>query len=93
MAGLLFGLQDLPPGPELRTVQARVKNARHQWEHYTYRYANQVPLAEGADALRVNWCEVPVTNAQQEVIYHNGFITSNTILATAASTSLRCWRR
>jgi hypothetical protein len=69
----------LPPGPHLRTVKTRVKNARNQWEHYTYRYANHVPLAEGQDALRVNGCEVTVTNAKQEVIYHNGFITDFTI--------------
>jgi hypothetical protein len=69
----------LQPGPVLRTLKARVKNARNQWEHHTHRYANNVPLAEGDDALKVNWCEVTVTDAKEKVIYHNGFITDFTI--------------
>jgi len=64
----------LEKGRPLRTLQTRVKKGAH-WHTYTYRYANQVPLAEGADALKVNWCEVTVTNVQGEVLYRNAFIT------------------
>ena len=42
---------------------------------YAYRYANGVPLAEGADALQVNWCEVTVTDHKGQVVYRNGFVT------------------
>ena len=49
--------------------------AGSQWHTYTYRWANGVPLAEGEDALKVNWCEVTVTDAKGEVLYHNGWIT------------------
>jgi hypothetical protein len=45
----------LRPGPDLGTVKLRLK-AGSQWHTYTYRWANQVPLAEGPDALKVNWC-------------------------------------
>ncbi len=65
----------LQPGQGLRTLKTRTKNARNQWEHSTYRYANAVPLAEGDDALKVNWCEVTATDAKGEALYHNGFIT------------------
>ncbi|MEK7295434.1 MAG: ISNCY family transposase, partial [Actinomycetota bacterium] len=66
----------LEPGRELHTLKLRVLNPRNQhWENHTYRYANQVPLAEGQDALKVNWCELTVTDAQDQVLYHNGFIT------------------
>jgi hypothetical protein len=33
-------------------------------------------LAEGQDALKVNWCELTVTDHNQEVIYHNGWVTN-----------------
>jgi hypothetical protein len=64
----------LEGGKDLPRLKMRVKNGA-QWEHYTYRYANQVPLAEGQDALKVNWCELTVTDAKGEVLYRNGFIT------------------
>jgi len=35
-----------------------------------------VPLAEGEDALKVNWCEVTVTDHKGKVVYLNGFITN-----------------
>ena len=34
-----------------------------------------MPLADGEDALKVNWCELTVTNAEGKVLYCNGFIT------------------
>ena len=64
----------LENGPPLHALKRRVKKGAH-WQTYSYRYANQVPLAEGADALKVNWCEVTVTNAEGAVLYRNGFIT------------------
>jgi hypothetical protein len=65
----------LQPAQDLFILKRRVKNPRNQWETHTYRYANQVPLAEGEDALKVNWCELTVTDAEGKVLYHNGFIT------------------
>jgi hypothetical protein len=65
----------LQPHHELHVLKTRVKNQRNQWEYHTHRYANQVPLAEGADALKVNWCELTITDAQGKVLYLNAFIT------------------
>src|ERR1019366_8398525 len=42
----------LRPGPDLGTIKLRLK-AGSQWHTYTYRWANQVPLAEGQNALKV----------------------------------------
>jgi len=64
----------LRPGPDLGTVKFRLK-AGSQWHTYTYRWANQVPLAEGQDALKVNWCEVTVTDPEGKVLYLNAWIT------------------
>jgi hypothetical protein len=86
---LLAGGKDLPG------LKMRVKNGA-QWEHYTYRYANQVPLAEGQDALKVNWCELTVTSAKGEILYRNGFITDlkiteNNVAAIVATARAR-WK-
>lgn len=71
-------VQLLEKGRQLRSFKARVKKGAH-WQTYAYRYANQVPLAEGEDALKVNWCEVTVTNDQGQILYRNGFITDFTL--------------
>ena len=69
----------LQPGQGLQVLKMRVKNARNQWEYHTYRYANGVPLAEGADPLKVNWCELRITNAQGQLLYLNDFVTDFTL--------------
>lgn len=58
------------------------KNTRYS---KTYRFANGVPLAEGDDALNVNWCEVTITKGKGtdgEILYHNAFITDFEITQT-----------
>ena len=55
-------------------MKRRVKNKKNHWEQHTYRYANNVPLAEGEGALRANWCEVTITRKGKQT-YHNAFIT------------------
>jgi len=64
----------LQPGPDLGTCKERLK-VGSQWHTYTYRWAHQVPLTEGDDALKVNWCEVTVTDPDGQVLYHNAWIT------------------
>lgn len=64
----------LEPGPDLGRLKFRVK-AGSQWHTHTYRWAHQVPLAEGADALKVNWCEATVSDPDGKVLYHNAWIT------------------
>jgi hypothetical protein len=55
-------------------------------EAWTYRYANDLWLRDSDDALRVNWCELLVTNIDSqldgrvgcaELLYHNTFITNH----------------
>jgi len=64
----------LQPGPDLRSMKLRVK-VGSQWHTHTYRWANQVPLAEGDGPLKVNWCEVTVSDKDANVLYHNAWIT------------------
>jgi len=70
----LYRWVDLLQSPDRRTFKARVK-AGSQWHTYTYAYANRVPLAEGEDALRVNWCELTVTDRKGHTLYHNAWVT------------------
>lgn len=45
----------------------------------TYRFANQLPLRDGEDALDVNWCELTTTLPDGKIIYKNAFATNFTI--------------
>ena len=65
----------LEPGRQLHSLKARVKGRGNRWEHHLYEWANGVPLTEEADALKVNWCQLTVTDGQGAVLYRNSFIT------------------
>jgi len=74
-------VQALEAGRELHTLNTRVKGKGNRWEHHDYQWANGVPLAEGADALKVNWCQLNVTDGEGAVIYRNSWITDWAISA------------
>ena len=46
-------------------------------ETWTYRFANDVPLTDLDDPLRVNWCELMITNEKGSILYQNAFITDH----------------
>ena len=66
---------ELEAGKDLHTVKMRVQNNKKKWEHHTYRYANAVALIEEQGALKVNWCEVRVTDTKGKLLHQNAFIT------------------
>jgi hypothetical protein len=68
-------VQGLEPGRQLHTLNLRLKGKANRWEHYHYRWANGVPLTDGDDALKVNWCELTITDSQGARRYRNSFIT------------------
>lgn len=68
-------LNDLEEGKNIHVFEKRVKNEKNKWETHTYRYANGVPLTHEEGALKVNWCEVTITNDDGKVSYKNSFIT------------------
>lgn len=60
----------------IETHTERVWNGRFA-EQRRYRYVNQVPLRAGADALKVNWCEITIYREDTgERIYYNTFATN-----------------
>ena len=68
-------VEGLEPGRGRHTLKQRVKGKSNRWEHHQYRWANGVPLTDTDDALKVNWCELTITDAQGQVLYRNSFIT------------------
>jgi hypothetical protein len=56
-------------------LKLRVKGQSNRWEHHQYRWANGLPLTDSDDALKVNWCELTITNAEGQMLYRNSFIT------------------
>jgi len=65
----------LEPGRGLHTLKQQVKGKSNRWEQHHYRWANGVPMTDSQDALKVNWCELTITNADGAVLYRNSFIT------------------
>jgi hypothetical protein len=68
-------VEGLEPGRQLHTLKLRVKGPSNRWEHHLYRWAKGVPLTDSHDALKVNWCELTITDSQGALRYRNSFIT------------------
>lgn len=75
-------------------VHRVVHQRRHGKTRYadTYRFVNDVPLREGKDALRVNWCELTTTDARGKVIYRNAFATNHSITEANVVDTVRAGR-
>lgn len=71
------------------------KHQKRRWngkfgEIYTYRYANQLPLRSGADAMQVNWLELTITHEDTGgIIYKNAFVTDFQVLETTVEAIAR----
>jgi hypothetical protein len=68
----------LEKGGDLNIKQVRRRNGKYR-ETDTYKYADEVPVRDGEDALMVNWIELTTTNENSEIIYKNSFITNHEI--------------
>ncbi len=89
-------VEQLEKGGDLNTKTVRRWNGRF-YETYIYKYANDVPLRDGDDALDVNWIDITVMNeTDNKTLYHNSFITNHKITekkADAVAAAGRCrWK-
>ena len=64
----------LQPGSDLGQLKQRVKVGAH-FQTFTYRFAQDVPLAEGEGAMKVNWCDLTITDQAGQEIYRNAWVT------------------
>ena len=78
-------VEALEPGRGLHTLNLRVKGRSNRWEHHQYRWANNVPLTDSDDALKINWCEITITNGAGALLYRNAYITDWEITAENVS--------
>lgn len=63
-------------------VTQRHWNGKHG-ELWQYRFAQQVPLRHGDDALSVNWLELIIAHEQTgKILYQNSFVTNHAVTAT-----------
>ena len=63
------------------TLAQRQWNGR-QAEMWTYRFATQLPLRAGSDALLVNWFELTITHAKTgALLFRNSWITNHLLFA------------
>ena len=49
------------------------------YEIDTYRFAQELPLRAGKEALKVQWCELTTTTPEGKILYRNAFATSHPI--------------
>jgi hypothetical protein len=81
----------LEEGIDRHTVTVTRWNGKTR-EVYTYRYANDVPLRDSDDALRVNWVELTITTKEGKVLYHNAFVTNHKITDKNVENIVLCGR-
>lgn len=63
---------------ECRTVVIKRRHGK-SWQIDTYRFVNRVPLRDGDDALKVDWCELKTTKSDGTLLYHNAFATNHAV--------------
>jgi hypothetical protein len=63
-----------------------------RYETDTYRYAQQIPLRDDDDILRVNWCELTTVLDNGTIVYRNAFITSHQLDDKSVVEAIRAGR-
>lgn len=80
--GLYAWLDFLDKNDGVEKVTERHWNGKYG-EIWQYRFARQVPLRNGNDALQVNWLELTITHEKTgEVLYQNRFVTNHNVTNT-----------
>lgn len=84
-AGLYEWIAFLDNNQAVEEFTQRHWNGKHG-EIWQYRFANQVPLRNGDDALSVNWLELVITHEETgKVSYQNSFVTNHVITSINAA--------
>lgn len=66
-------------GIKIEAVEIKRRNSKGKKDTLLYRFINDVPLRDGEDALKVNWCEVTIINDAGKATYRNSFATNHII--------------
>ena len=85
-------VEGMERGSKLTQFEERQWNGRHG-EIWRYRWACNVPLRAGDDAMRVNWCDVTITHQTEGTcLYHNSFVTKLTVDRASVKTIIDAGR-
>jgi hypothetical protein len=77
--GLYEWIDFLEKTHSVESLTQRQWNGKHG-EIWHYRFAHQVPLRQGEQALLVNWLELVITQEQSsKILYQNSWVTNHTI--------------
>ena len=71
-------LSEFETNNALHTLSVRRRRGKRV-EIDTYRFASDLPLRDGDEALKVNWCELITTGAQGKLLYRNAFASNHPI--------------
>jgi len=76
----------------LSSDSKRIWNGKHG-EIWTWRWVNDVPIREGDDALRGNWCELVITHEETgKTLYHNSWFTNHLLDKNNVASLCSCAR-
>ena len=76
---------------DVQTLSVKRRQGKRTYTD-AYRFASQVPLRDGDDALDVNWCELVTTRDDGKVVYQNAFATNHPITAANVAEVVRAGR-
>jgi hypothetical protein len=84
-------IQEYLTGIDLSVVEQIVKRGKQRVIH-RYRWLQDIPLRDGADALHVNWFEIEICNDRGETTYRNSFITNLDVRSDNVADLAACGR-
>lgn len=84
-------LYDFMDGASAEERKLRQKVAG-RWLTYRYRWFNQVPLRDGADARLVDWVGVTVADAKGKTTYQGAFVTTLAVTGDNVAEIVACAR-
>ena len=69
-----------------------MKKPRGQHHHCYYRWLHDLPICESKEALRVNWFEIEIRNAECRITYRSSFVTDLDITKHKVAELAQCAR-
>ncbi len=88
-------LEGLERAGEVKTLRVRKWDGKQRLT-YTYRWAHEVPIRDGQDALLANWCELTITNSQGKICFRNAWLTDHPLtdkkVASVVSAARARWK-
>jgi hypothetical protein len=78
-SGLYEWIEFIDQNNKLEKLTHRHWNGKYG-ELWQYRFAQQIPLRNGSDALQVNWFELIISHEETgKILYHNTFVTNHEV--------------